>query len=382
MKHHLKRNVPKQPPRMSAEEKRLALMWKQEDGISPANIANRLHRQISTITRFLGQEAPSKPIGQPPALTKEQVDRLERTVNDMVAKADAEYEVTFDMIRRRARIKACIKVVAKALHNRGYWFRRLRHKPILTPQDVKARLAFATKYRNKSKSWWINFIHLHLDNHVFKIGSTSSNRKLLAQRKVRGVLRRRGKSLMKGLVKSARSLKAGGRGVLVAGGVGSGKALVWHVIDRNWSGDVASAFYRSVVAPSLRAQHPHRQRFRILEDNDPVGNQSTKGIAAKHACKLSLFEIPKRSPDLNVLDYAVWSKVETLLRAQERRWPKARKETRAQYIRRLKQTVARLPASFIDRSIGDMQRRCQLLYKAKGGLFEEGGRPRKGRRPL
>ena len=30
--------------------------------------------------------------------------------------------------------------------------------------------------------------------------------------------------------------------------------------------------------------------------------------------------------------------------------------------------------SFIDSSIGDMRRRCQRLYAAKGHHFEEGGR--------
>ena len=30
----------------------------------------------------------------------------------------------------------------------------------------------------------------------------------------------------------------------------------------------------------------------------------------------------------------------------------------------------------------DLRRRCELLYKAKGGLFEEGGRAPKARRPL
>lgn len=320
-KNHLKRCVPKQPPRMSSEEKRLALLWQKVDHLSPTDVAKRLHRHPSAVTRFLGRKQCPQPSGRPPALTEAQVDRLETALNQMIAKADAKYEVTWAMVRRRARIKACTKVVANALHSRGYWFRKLRCKPVLTPRDVKDRYAFAKRYRGKGKAWWRKRIHLHIDNHVFKTGSTSSTRRLLAQRRVRGVFRKKGRSLMKGMVKASRALKAAGRGVLVAGGVGSGKALVWHVIEGKWGGDTASSFYRKVVHPSLKAQHPRRQRFTLLEDNDPVGNQSRKGTAAKRACKLSLFQIPKRSPDLNVLDYAVWSEVEKRLRAQERRWP-------------------------------------------------------------
>ena len=54
--------------------------------------------------------------------------------------------------------------------------------------------------------------------------------------------------------------------------------------------------------------------------------------------------------------------------------PKSKRETRDQYGTRLRRTALRLPLSFIDSSIGDMWRRCQRLYAAKGHHFEEGGR--------
>ena len=52
-------------------------------------------------------------------------------------------------------------------------------------------------------------------------------------------------------------------------------------------------------------------------------------------------------------------------------------ETRAEFEQRLDRTDRRLPAAFINNAIGNLQKRCQLLYKAKGGLFEEGGRSRR-----
>ena len=92
---------------------------------------------------------------------------------------------------------------------------------------------------------------------------------------------------------------------------------------------------------------------------------------------MEVFKIPKRSPDLNVLDYAVWAKVETLLRAQERKMPKSRYESRAQFEARLDRTACSLPPEFIRKSILNLKERCQRLYKAKGGLFEEGGRKKR-----
>ena len=77
---------------------------------------------------------------------------------------------------------------------------------------------------------------------------------------------------------------------------------------------------------------------------------------------------------MNVCDYALWAEVNRRMRRQERFWPESKKETRATYLKRLRRTALRLPASFCDKSIKDMRRRCRLLFEAKGKHFEEGGR--------
>ena len=43
------------------------------------------------------------------------------------------------------------------------------------------------------------------------------------------------------------------------------------------------------------------------------------------------------------------------------------------YASSLRRTALRLPRSFIESSVRDMQRRCQRLFEAKGHHFEEGG---------
>ena len=87
--------------------------------------------------------------------------------------------------------------------------------------------------------------------------------------------------------------------------------------------------------------------------------------------KIDEFNIPKRSPDLNVCDYALWAEVNKRMRAQERHWPAARKETRANFLARLRRTAKNLPQQFVDDAIGDMKRRCKLVLDAKGGHIEE-----------
>ena len=80
-------------------------------------------------------------------------------------------------------------------------------------------------------------------------------------------------------------------------------------------------------------------------------------------------KIPKRSPDLNVMDYNVWSEVNKRMRKQEKGWRANKKETRKQFLARLRRTAMNLPAAKINSWLGDRVRRCKDLVKAKGGYI-------------
>ena len=92
------------------------------------------------------------------------------------------------------------------------------------------------------------------------------------------------------------------------------------------------------------------------------GNKSRAGLEAKRQCKFNTLDIPKRSPELNVMDYFVWAEVEKRLRRQERSWADGRKENRTQFIRRLKQTVARTPAHVVQDAIGNLADRAPVFF--------------------
>ncbi len=154
--------------------------------------------------------------------------------------------------------------------------------------------------------------------------------------------------------------------------------MVWHTIAKNWGGAEAEQLYADVVAPALKERYPEKRKYVVLLDNDPSGNRSKRGMDATTLHKMKVFEIRKRSPDLNVLDYDVWSEVR--VRAQERRWHVVNTETRAQFGVRLGRTARNLPKAFIDKPVSSLARRCQLLYDAREALFVDGGRSR--RRPL
>ena len=90
-----------------------------------------------------------------------------------------------------------------------------------------------------------------------------------------------------------------------------------------------------------------------------------------------MLSLPGRSPDFNLMDYSAWSEVERRLRAQEKKFPATKHETRAEFTRRLDRASRNIPKQFIDKSISDLPWCCERLYQAKGGFFEEGGRRRR-----
>ena len=114
--------------------------------------------------------------------------------------------------------------------------------------------------------------------------------------------------------------------------------------------------------------------FQVLEDNDPTGFKSTAGIRAKKSAKIKVFAIPPRSPDLNVMDFAIWRAINVKMRTQERKFPRSKRETRTAYIARLRRAAHSLPKKSINKAIAGMKRRCKLIYDAKGGHIEEGGK--------
>ena len=182
------------PPRMSDNEKGIIREQAQE-GMEPVDIAGLLGRDLSTITRFLGQKKQPNPIGRPQELTSGHVDKIVEVLESMVDKADGEEEVTLPMVMRRAKTKFCDRTIADALQKRGYWFRKLRNKMILTPEDVKERFKWSKVYRQKGRKFWYRKVKISLDNHHFKVALTPKGRKLLAKRGVTRVYRKKGITL-------------------------------------------------------------------------------------------------------------------------------------------------------------------------------------------
>ena len=361
---------------LSTEEIRLARMWHNEDEKAPSVIAELLHRDKATITRLLFQRPEEgKGAGRKKMLSEADVTKLETKLATLVKAAKGKYEVTAAMLRKSARVKACVRTIANALHKRRIYFRPFRNKPVLTASDVAGRKEFAKKNGDKSKAWWRTHVHMHIDVKHFPVYVNGAGRQHAARQGTRGAYRKPGQGLEAPYVKSAKNLKynTGVRGVKVLAGVGCGKVLVWEYLDgKRWNGGEAAKMYEGPIRKALDRAYPHRKSWTILEDNDPTGFKSSKGLKAKSAAGIKVFSIPQRSPDLNVCDYALWAEVNKRMRRQEEKWSADKRETRKHYLARLRRTALRLPTSFIEKSVGDMTVRCKRLRAAEGKHFPEG----------
>ena len=138
---------------------------------------------------------------------------------------------------------------------------------------------------------------------------------------------------------------------------------VWHYLPWRWSGEAAAAFYTRVLAPALKKYRGEKRRYLILEDNDPTGFKSTKGIAAKRAAGIETVEFPKYSPDLNPLDYALWEEVEARVAAQ----PEPARESAKAFKARLRAAALSIPTGVVQNMLKSVKTRAQSIYDHEGG---------------
>ena len=115
------------------------------EGRSLSQIQALTGRSKTTVKNHLKADAsPGVGSGRPKSITPEVYQRLETAMHALQKKAGARSEVTVAMVRKHARIDVCDKVVLRAFHEKGVWFRKLRGRPV-PKEDMEERLAFARK---------------------------------------------------------------------------------------------------------------------------------------------------------------------------------------------------------------------------------------------
>ena len=112
----------------------------------------------------------------------------------------------------------------------------------------------------------------------------------------------------------------------------------------------------------LRRSFPGEKTFRLMEDNDPSGYTSSKGMRAKDESSVATLDLPRYSPDLNPCDFPLWQEVERRMAAGA---PK-HTESATQYRTRLRKTAMGIPSSVVRKGVLSMKKRCQAMCEAQG----------------
>ena len=235
-------------------------------------------------------------------------------------------------------------------------------------------MPFRCVHPHDRKASWSKQPHAVIDNKRFPMYLDAKGRNHAARRSVRGAYRS-GKEAVQGhLVKpKGGSLKYPTQGIMVAAGVIKNRIRMWHTIEGRWNGNKAAAMYGGPLRKALEKAYPTQAARRnckwlVLEDNDPAGYKSRVAEQKKAEVHMNVMELPPRSPDLNVLDYSLWNAINRRLRKQEAKFRANKKESKVEFMKRLRRTALGLPTAVVKSAVQDMKRRCTLIKDAKAGL--------------
>ena len=75
-----------------------------------------------------------------------------------------------------------------------------------------------------------------------------------------------------------------------------------HSTSGKWNGGAAASIYSGPLVKAMGRAFPNQDaKWEVLEDNDPAGYKSNEALQAKKNAGIITDNLPKRSPDLNVL---------------------------------------------------------------------------------
>eukprot|EP00435_Cladocopium_sp_Y103_P051656 s1435_g16.t1 len=387
------------------------------DGLGVKQIAAAVRRSTDTVSKHLFRKCGQPPakVGRKVAITEGKYKQIYKGYQRLLRKSPGK-EVPVKMVKKELKLKCSLKTLSRAFWAHGVHFRPLYEKPDLSPQDIKDRLAWAEAHAHRSAPQWgrvlafqpsterraifssyvgvshppqlqflplswqcvtpQGYVHAVIDSKTFQVYHTGKFRAYAARRTVRGAYRVRNRVFTPEYIKPSATLKqnTGAKAVHVTCAIGNGKVLMWHVTPDRWNGEAAAHMYAKPLRRCLEKEYPGvRGPWRVLEDNDPTGYKSAKGLAAKKEAGIISLDLPKRSPDLNPLDFSFWSAVNKKMRATERNWPKTKRETRKAYLARLRRAAFSLSGDYITNIVGALAGRVQQLQAAKGNYFPEGG---------
>jgi hypothetical protein len=310
------------------------------------------------------KRGPVETRGRKKRLTPAQMKRLNASRVNLLKNVDAEAEVTYAMIMRKARVNVHRTTAARSLAPLGVKWRRLREKPPRTAEHEEARVEVCREWSKKRKSFWTNHVDLIIDCKKFPIPTTAASRKRVRSQHVRGALRTAKEGLDAGCTKPntrKHKFNPGGQVNILAGVCGE-RIVLWEEVHGRWNAAAAVGMYKGPMLKTLRRCRPGKRSWLVMEDNDPAGFKSNAAKTAKAEHRIVTLDQPAYSPDLNPLDFSLWWAVHKKVLDEA---PRGR-ETVAAFKVRLRRTALRLAPSVVKKAVENIHARAGAILEANG----------------
>ena len=182
--------------------------------------------------------------GRKKILSNKNLATLDKKRDQLITKADGDYEVIWDDVVKAARVPHVHRTTAaKNMNAAGYnikW-RTPRLKPWRSEADEAERKRMCNRLRKLPERYWQHDVHLYMDNTRWKIPMSAKGKKFLNAKKVRKHLRKPSEGLKRGYTKPSgerHKMNTGGSAHLCAAII-KGKVRVWHYLPDRWCGTTA-----------------------------------------------------------------------------------------------------------------------------------------------
>ena len=340
---------------------------RQKKGIAAPHITN--FRKLLKGKTYKRNRTETR--GRKTKFTKRMVYKMNAVRKSLIKKAENEREVRWRDIQKSARApKAHRTTLLKSFKRCG--LNVAARAPRLKPQRTKAhkdeRCRWARAFAHKPCSYFQKDIDMIIDNKKFDVPTTERARKYMKSLRVRFHLRTPAEGVLDGFTKPGRKKNRMNTGACasVCAGISNGRIVLWHYLPKRWTGQAAADLYSDVIYPSLCKHRGEKRSYKLLEDNDPTGYKSNKAKQMKESKHIKAMPFPRHSPDLNPLDFSLWSEIE---RRVLDRAPK-KVETVAAYKARLRRAALDLPKGLVMKAVGSMPKKIKEVRDAKGGSIK------------
>ena len=300
--------------------------------------------------------------GRSKKLTDVQAKRLFRKRTELLARSKGEYYVTVREIVRSARVPEIHDTTAgRYLRSFGVAWRRLREKPPRNETHEECRRAVCDIWRKKPLSFWTEKVDLIIDAKKFPAPSNDAAARRLRQQGVRGAMRTRQEGLTVTKPSIVKHKFNPGGHVHILAGICGDRVVLWEEIRGHWCGQRAEEMYSGPIKKLLQRRRPGKRSWLIMEDNDPAGFKSSMGRNAKATHGMSTLDQPPYSPDLNPLDFSIWSAIQSKALAG-----RPKKEGVAAYKARLRKIALGMPRAVVKKAVENIKSRAESIFAANG----------------